>query len=172
MKQIIAKLVVLGVMLFVSALAIAEDATVNVASEDVQSSDNQITVQVALPEAAIGKRIDKVILEVPISVGASADSAFIRFPLIELSQSGSEEPKQTALLAEGFNDIASFDVTRFVQPWSTTDEHEFVLGALSEANGTVLELGTAAGWDTGVKARLVVKYSSLAGASATTIGAP
>jgi hypothetical protein len=172
MKSLITVLLALCIVWFASTRVVAADATVNVSSEDVQASGNQITVHVALPGDVVGKRIDRVILEIPITVGTSADSAFIHFPLIELDQSGSEEPKQTALLTEGFDGVAHFDVTRFVQTWSTADAREFVLGALSEGNLTVLELGAAGEWEGGVKARLIVTYSILDGVSATTIGAP
>jgi len=172
MKQLIIILLVVCNALLAAVPVLADDATVSVASKGIEASDNQITVRVALPENAVGKRLDRVILEVPVTVGGSAGSAFERFPLVELKQSDGEEPKQTTLLPEGFSGIARFDVTRFVRSWSTADAHPFVLGALSEGNYTTLELGTAGRWTGDTKARLLVKYSTRDGVSARTTGAP
>jgi len=148
-----------------SAPSLARDATVNISTEDVDASDNQLAIAVSLPAGVVGKRINRAVLEVPIAMGESADSLFNEFPLLELYQDGSELPKQTVLLPSGFSGVARFDVTRFVREWSNTDAQGFVLGAVSEANATAFELGTASQWANGIKARLTIEYSNHDGQS-------
>ncbi len=153
-------------LILVSSTAFAETATINTAREDVQANDNVIEVLVALPTAIVGKRVDRAILEVALSLGESVDSLYNEFPLVEVSEDGSGLPKQTVLLARNFAGVARFDVTRFVRAWSTTETRQFVLGALSESNGTAIELGpTPAGWAGGQKARLLVEFRDRDGAS-------
>lgn len=155
----------LVVLLVASGSALAETATVNVVSQGVQASDALLTVTVALPAEVVGKRISRAVLEVPIALNESEDAIFNEYPLIELFQDGSEAPKQTILLGQGHNGIVRFDVTRFVREWSSTDSREFVLGAVSESNGTAFELGTAGAWPNGAKARLIIKYHDRDGTS-------
>ena len=167
-KNTIAIMVMLALALGVTG-AVAETVTVTVSSQGVESADNQMVVSVALPQVVVGKRVDRVVLEVPISLGESTESAFNDFPLIELYEGGSEMPKQTALLDRGFAGSARFDVTRFVRAWSTTDARQFVLGALSESNGTVFTLGaTPARWSNGEKARLIIEYRDRDGRALTS----
>ena len=154
--------------LLASGSALAETATVNVTSEGVQGSDRLLSIAVALPAEVVGKRISRAVLEVPIALNESDDDAFNDYPLIELYQEGSEAPKQTILLEQALNGIVRFNVTRFVREWSNTDTREFVLGAVSESNGTAFELGTAGSWANGTKARLVIRYQDRDGTSVAT----
>lgn len=156
-------------LLLVSSMVLAKTATINAGGEDVQAANDMIEVSVALPGGVVGKRVDRAILEVALSLGESVDSLYNHFPLVQVSEYASELPKQTVLLARNFAGIARFDVTRFVRAWSTTDAHQFVLGALTEANGTAIELGsTPAGWAGGQKARLVVEFQDRDGTSLTS----
>lgn len=152
-------------LLFVSGSVSAETATVDVISEGVQASDALLTIAVALPAEVVGKRISRAMLEVPIALNESQDATFNEYPLIELFQDGSEAPKQTILLEPGLNGIVRFNVTRFVREWSNTDLREFVLGAVSESNGTAFELGAAGAWPNGTKARLIIEYQDRDGTS-------
>lgn len=156
---------VLGTTWFASGSVRAETATVNVVSQGVQSSDRLLTIAVALPAEVVGKRISRAVLEVPIAINESEEAAFNEFPLIELYQDGSELPKQTVRLEAGSDRTIRFNVTRFVREWSNTDPREFVLGAVSESNGTDFELGAAGAWATGTKARLVISYQDRDGSS-------
>jgi hypothetical protein len=167
MQRIILIAATLMVLALPSVGALAKDAMVDVANQDVEATDNRLAIAVALPAGVVGKRIDRAILEVPIAVGESADSRFDEFPLIELFEDGSELPKQTILLASGFDGIARFNVTRFVREWPNSDTREFVLGTVSESNATTFELGTASQWSNGIKARLVIEYSNRDGQSST-----
>jgi len=156
------------IVLFVVAMlsfgsAVAETTRVDVGNEDVESSERLLTITVALPSGAIGKRIDKAVLEVPVTLVESPDSAFNDFPVLELRENGSEAPKQTVLLEKGFAGIARFDITRLVRGWANTDAHQIMLGALAESNGTTFGLGEAAQWSVGTKARLIVDCSELKG---------
>jgi len=166
MRTLILFGLILVCFVFSVAIALAEEATVDITSDNVMVSDSLLTIAVALPGDAVGKRVDSAVLEIPLTVSESADSAFILFPLVEIRESGSDTPKKTILLTEAFSGVARIDVARFVRAWSTTDEHDFLLGALSEGNATVFELGTQPEWASGVKARLVIRYSSLDGGSA------
>lgn len=152
-------------LLLTAGSARAETATVNVIGEGVQASDALLTIVVALPAEVVGKRISRAVLEVPIALNESEDAAFNEYPIIQLFQDGSEAPKQTVLLEPGLNDVVRFNVTRFVREWSNTDRHEFVLGAVSESNGTAFELGTAGQWASGTKARLIIEYRDRDGTS-------
>lgn len=158
----------LGAGLFTSGSVRAETATVNVVSGGVQSSDRLLTIAVALPAEVVGKRISRAVLEIPIAITESEEAAFNEFPLIELYQGESELPKQTVRLEPGYNRVIRLNVTRFVREWSNTDPREFVLGAVSESNGTAFELGTAGAWANGTKARLVIRYQDRDGTSVAT----
>jgi hypothetical protein len=151
--------------LFVASSALADTATFDVISENVQAADNVLTITVALPAEAVGMRISRAILEVPVSLNESANEGFNELPVLELYEEGSESPKQTILLEAEHDGIARIDVTRFVREWANTASRDFVLGAVSESNGTALDLGTAAGWPNGTKARLMVTFSDRDGAS-------
>lgn len=147
----------------------AESTRVDVAGEDIKSSGRFLTITAVLPSGVVGKRIDRAVLEVPITLVESEDSAFNDFPLLELRENGTDGAKQTFLMEKGFVGIARFDVTRLVRGWNSTRTHAIVLGALAESNGTVFALGQAAQWSGGTKARLVVDYSMLGGESVRAI---
>ncbi len=159
------KSIFLIVGLFLAASASADTASVDIISENVQMDGNIMTITAALPAEAVGKRIGRAILEVPVSLNESEDDDFNALPVLELYEGGSETPKQTVLLEPGYDGIARIDVTRFVRDWPNTDSRQFILGAVSEENATAFELGTAAGWTNGTKARLTVQFSDRDGTS-------
>lgn len=154
----------LGLMLIASSV-VAETATINIDSGDVESVESVLTIEAALPVDAVGKRISRAILEVAIVLGESGNSVFNELPVVELYEDGSEMPKQSTLLDPGLNGVARFDVTRFVREWANTDARAFVLGAMSEDNDTVLEVGTVGSWPNGTKARLIIEYLDRDGTS-------
>jgi len=171
MKRIICALLTLAIVVAFSSTVVGEESIILIGDDDVTVGDNQVTIAVVLPASAVGVRINRAVLEVPITLSESAEAAFNDFPLLELAELGSETPKQTILLKAGFDGVARFDITRFAREWSDTDAHELVLGVLSESNETSFDVGTAATWDSGIRARIVLSFSSLDGASATSIGA-
>lgn len=169
MRGILFILAIILLVAFGSIGALADRATVDLSSEDVEASDDQIAISVALPAGVVGKRVDRAVLEVTIVLGESIDAQFNAFPLLELYEEGSELPKQTLLVASDFSGVARFDVTRFVRAWTTTDTKHFVLGSVSESNGTAVGLASSPGaWASSQKARLVVEYNDRDGTSLAT----
>lgn len=152
-------------LIAIASLAAAETASVDISSGDVENVESVLTIATALPAGAVGKRISRAVLEVAIVLGESENAAFNEFPVVELYERGSETPKQTTVLEAGLNGIARFDVTRFVRDWANTDARAFVVGAVSEDNDTVLELGSVGAWLNGTKARLIIEYHDRDGTS-------
>jgi hypothetical protein len=152
-------------LIAVASLAAAETASVDISSGDVESVESVLTIETALPAGAVGKRISRAVLEVAIVLGESENAAFNEFPVVELYEDGSETPKQTAMLETGLNGIARFDVTRFVRDWANTDARTFVVGAVSEDNDTVVQVGSVLSWPNGTKARLIIEYHDRDGTS-------
>lgn len=151
--------------LLIGSIALAETETVDIGSGDVANVVSVLTIDTALPAAAVGKRISRAILEVAIVLGESENAAFNVLPVVELYEDGNETPKQTTLLEPGLNGVARFDVTRFVRDWDNTDARAFIVGAVSEDNDTVISVGTVGSWPNGVKARLIVEYLDRDGTS-------
>lgn len=143
----------------------AETHTINIGSGDVTSEGSVLTIETGMPPAALGMRISRAILEVAIDLGESENDAFNGLPVVELYEDGSETPMQTELLEPGLNGAARFNVTRFVRDWADSNTRVFIVGAVSEDNDTVVQLGSVAEWGNGTKARLIIEYQDRDGTS-------
>lgn len=152
-------------VLLMAASALAETATIDISGGDVDNVGSVLTIDTALPARAVGKRISRAVLEVAIVLGQSENAVFNELPVFELYEDGSETPGQTTLLEARLDGVARFDVTRFVRDWANTDARAFVVGAISEENDTVFEVGTVGSWPNGTKARLIINYLDRDGTS-------
>lgn len=169
MKGIILAILAVLVGLVLAVTVAADEAVIDLEGDGVVAGNRQVAITVSLPPRLVGSRINRAVLEVPLKIQQGANSTFADFPLIELVEPGSELPKQTELLVTSFDGIARFDITRLVKTWVDASDHELVLGALSEKNGTSMNLRVASEWNSGVKARLIISFSTLTGAGAASL---